>query len=305
VPKIHAYQLFGLTLHSELALPDLPAMASAPGGVADIEVVRGAVAVPQPLTSNPQAIDGGAVIMVDGVGRYAVLGGRRIVVDGEAGVAERDVRLFLLGSAMGLLLHQRGLLPLHANAVEIEGRAFAFMGASGAGKSTLAAWFHDQGFRTLADDVCVVRFDEKGRPLASPGLPRLRLWREAIEATGRDASAFELSFTAEGAREKYDVPLAGSGEQAAAPLAALYLLGRGNAFAVERLTGIDAAEAIYANTYRGAYLEHAGSAETHWKSCLALATKTPIYTVERQWGFDHFNGENRGLLAHARGHAAD
>ena len=61
---------------------------------------------------------------------------------------------------MGAALHQRGILPLHANAVEIDHRAVAFMGASGAGKSTLAAWFHDQGYPILADDVCVIRADD-------------------------------------------------------------------------------------------------------------------------------------------------
>ena len=83
-----------------------------------------------------------------------------IVAEPRQGVPDSNVRLFLLGSAMGALLHQRGLLPLHTNAVEVGGRAFAFMGKSGAGKSTLAAWFHDRGFRIVADDVCVVGFDD-------------------------------------------------------------------------------------------------------------------------------------------------
>ena len=41
------------------------------------------------------------------------------------GASSRNVRVFLLGSAFGALLHQRGLLPLHANAVEVDGRAVA------------------------------------------------------------------------------------------------------------------------------------------------------------------------------------
>ena len=79
-----------------------------------------------------------------------------------------------------MILHQRSLLPLHANAMVVEGRAIGFMGHPGAGKSTLAAWFHDRGFDVLADDVCVVTPGPDGRPLAHPGIPRLRLWREAL-----------------------------------------------------------------------------------------------------------------------------
>ena len=113
------------------------------------------------------------MLTVDGVGRYLVRGGAEILVDAAGGAAERDVRLFLLGSALGILCHQRGLLPLHANAVVANGAAYAFAGHSGAGKSTLAAHFAQAGYEILCDDVCVISFDEAGQPLAWPGLPRL------------------------------------------------------------------------------------------------------------------------------------
>ena len=125
-------------------------------------------------------MEGGALLVVDKTARYFVADGSRIVVQPEEGASSRNVRLFLLGSAFGLLLHQRGLLPLHANAVEIDGRAVAFAGGPGAGKSTLAAWFSDRGFALIADDVAVIDFEGK-TPIIQPGLPRLRLWERAIE----------------------------------------------------------------------------------------------------------------------------
>lgn len=147
------------------------------------------------------------------------------------------MRLFLLGSAFGALLHQRGLLPLHANAVEIDGRAFAFMGPSGAGKSTLAAWFHRQGDSVIADDVCVVGFGGDGRSFAAPGLPRLRLWAEALELMGGDSANYDRSYVGNDAlTEKFDVPM---GEVATArsniELGALYLLNRGDEFSIAGL----------------------------------------------------------------------
>ena len=96
------------------------------------------------------------------------------------------MRLYLLGSAMGMLLHQRGLFRSTPMPSRSTARRFAFMGHSGAGKSTLAAWFHDEGYRILADDVSVIGFGEGGQPTVRPGLPRLRLWRDALDATGRD-----------------------------------------------------------------------------------------------------------------------
>src|SRR5258708_39789946 len=83
---------------------------------------------------------------------------------------------------MGAIFHQRGLLPLHANAIEVGGQAVAFVGPSGAGKSTLAAYFRDRGYRVLCDDVWVVSFGSDGEPLAWPGVPRVKLWGDALAA---------------------------------------------------------------------------------------------------------------------------
>jgi hypothetical protein len=166
----YSYRLFGFRLASDLEFPELPT-AEGPGR-ADAEIRVGRLPPASAGGSLPVPTAEGAQFSIPDVARYAVLDGRRITVDPADGADPKNVRLYLLGSAMGLLLHQRGVLPLHANAVEIEGRAFAFMGPSGAGKSTLAAWFHDQGYRVVADDVCAVQFDGRSRPTVSQGLPR-------------------------------------------------------------------------------------------------------------------------------------
>ena len=198
------YRVFGLKIRSELPLPEL--FSAGDAAAPDILIRSGSV----PAAGEPglKAEGDSLVLTIQDVARYRVNGGREIIVDAEPGVPEGNLRLFLLGSAFGALLHQRQLLPLHANAVEVEGKAVAFMGESGAGKSTLAAWFHDRGHRVVADDVCVVRFDEQGRALAQPGLPRLRLWDEAMEATGRNAADFARSYSGDETFNKFDVPIA-------------------------------------------------------------------------------------------------
>ena len=222
-------------------------------------------------------------------------------MDAEEGVEPRNVRLYLLGSAMGMLLHQRGILPLHANAVEINGRAFAFMGASGAGKSTLAAWFYDRGYAVLSDDVCIVRFSDNGSVLTSNGLPRLRLWREAVERTGRDPAAFPQSYSGDATYDKFDVAITPpAGRESAIELAAIYLLASAKDHVVRPLTGIDAVEALFANTYRGAYVAKTLGQRGHWQACLDLAVRVPIFVVERRWGHDYIDIESRAILDHAR-----
>jgi hypothetical protein len=291
------YSVFGLVIASEIELAELE--PAGPDSAPDAVVRRGPVALPDADPGYSAASDG-TLLTIPRVGRYLISGGREIVVDPAPGASERNVRLFLLGSAFGALLHQRGLLPLHANAIEIDGRAFAFCGHSGAGKSTMAAWFHDRGHRILADDVCVIGFED-GRALAFPGIPRLRLWREALEASGRETGAFARSFDD---LDKYDVPTDRRGPARPLPLGAIYLLRKldegGPPAEIERLVGVDAVETLVSNTYRGAYLRTIGRTGEHLAACLRIARAVPVFRAERAWGFERFEAQASRLEAHAR-----
>jgi hypothetical protein len=290
------YRLFGLNVRSRIALTGLSSAVDP--GAADVEVVFGAVP-PGEYPPGYSATSDGTLLTIPKVGRYLIREGREIVIEPAAGASERNLRVFLLGSAVGALLHQRGLLPLHANAIDLGGRAVAFSGHSGAGKSTIAAWFHDRGYPILADDVCVIGFDEAGQAIAYPGIPRLRLWREALEASGRDAGAFDRSFDD---MEKYDVPTIGESKLEPLPLTAIYLLRKaeeGDDGSIERLTGVDAVETLVANTYRGGYLRTIGRTREHLAACLKVVRAVPVFRATRLWGFERFDEEAGRLHDHA------
>jgi hypothetical protein len=294
------YLVFGFKVRSDIPLPEL--LAEDSGGAPDVIIRSGPVIAPGDARTGLHAHDGALILLIPDVGRYEVRDGSSIIVEAAPGAPDKNIRLFLLGSAFGALLHQRGLLPLHANAVEIDGRAVAFMGASGQGKSTLAAWFHDRGHRIIADDVCVVRFDAAGQAWALPGLPRLRLWQEALERMGRRAEDYERSYVGDELYGKFDVPLP---EQTLAGkeirLGALYKLAQGEEFEINLLAGADAAEAVFANTYRGHFLPLAKQQEHHWRSCVQLVKSTPVYQLSREWGLSKTEDQNRRLLRHAKG----
>lgn len=86
-------------------------------------------------------------------------------------------------------------------------------------------------------------------------MPRLRLWRDALERSGRAASEADRSFDGE---EKFDVPTSGGAPAVPRPLAACYLLAEGEGFGIERLCGASAVAALSENTYRGAYVSLLG-----------------------------------------------
>ncbi|HVF36470.1 MAG TPA: hypothetical protein VNA29_00835 [Sphingomicrobium sp.] len=287
------YHLFGLTLRSTIELPELiPAQGN---GDCDVEITRGKVAGAQ--DEGFGVTETGAMLTIPGVARYEVSGGSQILVDAALGAGDANVRLYLLGSVMGALLHQRGMLPLHANAIEIDGLAVAFMGPSGAGKSTLAAAFHDRGFAVLADDICVIGAAQ-GKVMAYPGVPRLRLWEEALHASGRASEPYQLSYAGDEDYRKFDIPVEGRIE--GLPLAGLFLLAKGDRLSFRPLGGAEAAAAVFGNTYRGALVETAGDPLGHWSASMALLTSMPVIEVQRAWDLTEIPGNIDPIVEYVR-----
>lgn len=297
------YQVFGLTLRSDLALPELPACPF--DRPIDVTIRVAALDPALPRAPGLHRLEDATLLVIEGVGRYLARGGRALWVEPVPNVPPRNLRLFLLGSAMGLLLHQRGLLPLHANAVVIDGRAYAFTGPSGAGKSTLAAWFQDHGYRLLSDDVCVIGANDAGQAMVYPGLPRLRLWRDAVERSGRTPADFSRSYEeANDDWEKYDVPTrADAGATEATVLGGVFLLERAADPQIVRLSPAESLAVLFGNIYRGEYLA-AHAHETAWRACLAVASRIPMFRWRRPWDAARFDKMATALVAEIRHHIA-
>jgi hypothetical protein len=299
------YSCFDFRLRSALPLDELTPAEGAGDERPVVEVRRGSLPEALPdgrvMDYGLQIADGAVMLTVTGTARYLMNSGQEIVVDPSPGAPDRNIRLFLLGSALGILCHQRGLLPLHANAIVAGGGAVAFAGPSGVGKSTLAACFQRAGYEVLCDDVCVIGFDAAGQPLAWPGLPRLKLWGDAADAFGIDRDSIEPVFEE---TEKYNVPLAQAVAARPIPFRRLYVLSRandGDAGAITRLRGQRAMEAVMSQTYRGHYLDPMGLRGRHFRHCALLLANAEVYAAARAWGYDVMAREAERLERHLAG----
>ncbi len=188
------YRLFGLNVRSEIDLPELTpcAIEAEPEVTIRLSDIGADVSAP-----GLHAVDGDLVFVAEDVARYRIAAGRTIVVERLPNSPARNVRLFLLGSAFGALLHQRGLLPLHANAVEIGGKAVAFMGESGAGKSNSRGlvprqWLSGARGRCVRDRV---RSERRAARLPGATAIAAVAGRAGIQRTERPGTSAALSKT--------------------------------------------------------------------------------------------------------------
>jgi hypothetical protein len=193
------------------------------------------------------------------------------------------LRLYLLGPALGLLLHQRGELALHASAVCIEGQAVAFLGESGEGKSTLAAFLHRRGHAVVTDDVLVIRPDSAGTLLAYPGFAQIKLWPESIEAFGVDPD--NLPQLHDSFEKRFYRPERGFAGNAL-PLRQIYILGAADTLVAAPMRPHEALLELVANTYALRFVGSAGATDAHFRQCAAIVAGVPIEHLWRPWSLD-------------------
>lgn len=250
------YLLCGWHVRSELELPDLP-LSSEPDRPVDIEIVFGTVAetLDDPVHATPfmqVAQDGTIQIGLAGVGRYRLENGRRVVLAPAEGADLAATRVFLFGSVLGMLCHQRGLLPLHAAAVTIEGRVVALAGTSGAGKSTLCARLVQRGHRLITDDLCIIDPHEPSGPVLRPFGFSVKLRRDSLEQLGLDPQQLILNRRGQ---SKYLLPVSRPVAETEAPirLEKVLILRTGlphEADHVEWMSGFDRFAYLIEHVYR-------------------------------------------------------
>ena len=174
-------------------------------------------------------------VFIDGGGWYGVEAQRRrITVPAGAEPVRREERLWGLPALLAFLA--RGDLPLHAAAVERDGRAVLLAGPSRAGKTTLAAAAAARGWRLLAEDMSCIRLAASPSVLPGPALLRLR-----PDVAGELARSHRRSWDLADDRTHVSVDEDRRGDGDPVPVAAVVLLHPGEHL---RLTAVDPAVAL-------------------------------------------------------------
>lgn len=274
------YKAFGLKIVSDIEIPEFLSADGEP----DISISCGEV--PDQLI-NPhfkgvrfEASPGQFLLKVDRIADYYASGGNSIVIKPHSGSEEGDIRLFLLGSAFGALIHQRGMLPMHGSSISIQGKAYIFSGISGAGKSTLAAGLLSRGYELLSDDISVVSLDKEGNPIVYAGYPGVKLWSDSLIKLGRDPEHYSR---VRSKLNKHHMHVQEQFHSAPLALGGVYILQTKNSDGIqlEKIKGIEKFNALKNNTYRLNFIKGLGNTEPHFRHLTTLASKCQVMKITR------------------------
>ena len=279
------YTAYGLRVRSELPLPELK---DPDGGRAepDVTVRLGAVGSP-PGASNGwryrgwSTPEGDLAYAIRHVGAVRVCGGDTLIADVEEGPGQDGFHHLVSGIGLGLALHQRGSLTLHASAVAIDGGVAAFVGWKTMGKSTTAATLYGRGHALVTDDVLALDVVPGGVQV-QPGYPAMKLFPDSAHAAlGDDADALprihpDGSKRARGATERFSTrPL---------PLRAVYVLDfgeDGEPLSAERLAPADACVELVRHSFALRLLGAEAASGAHLEQLAHLVRHVPVRRLRR------------------------
>ena len=276
----YRYQAFGIIFDSDFEIPELPVAKAGPVDVR-IEIARIPAGTPAVIERGVvyRAGQGWFLLEMEGVARYLVSCGEVITVEPDGGAHYDDIRVFLLGSCLGALLHQRGVLAMHASAVNIDGGAVLFAGPSGAGKSTLAAALHQRGYNVLSDDVTAVTLEATG-PWAHPGVNRMKLWRDSVLQLGHDPQ--RLNQVRPATRHRFVYPLIAR-QQQPIPWRAIFVLIPWNqsGFEFVEVAGPARFALLLEHTYQSRFLTGLKARQAHFAIASKSCATVPMRIAQR------------------------
>ena len=272
---MYSYFAFGLGIHSDLLLPEFTA-AQIEGDIfirlksTDFRPQSNKVSQPYFEMSQERT-----VLSLEGVGAFLIRDGREIVIIPAPDADIRRIRRYIVGTAMAILLYQRGYLVLHASSVNIDDQAVAFLGFSGSGKSSVAAALYTRGYGVLADDVSVVEVID-GQPVVLPGFPQLKLSLESAEAIGCDV---DVSMLLDDVVEKYGYRLVNGFTETPLPLGRIYVLEENPQAEIELLSQQTAVIKLISLSIPTLWTQLKDP--NHFLQCVNLAKTVPTYSLKR------------------------
>lgn len=284
IPKIQSYKAFGLKITSDFPLPELIPVSWKDNDEADLTIKKENLSNLWSELVEPDAYyyikKNFCMIKVPDVAIYVIRDGSVILFSPIGDSNDNQIRLYLLGTCLGVLLMQRKVLPVHGSCIVIEGEAYAVVGDSGVGKSTLASAFLNRGFPLLTDDIMAVTLSKNHIPLAIPSYPQHKLWQESLDRFGINSDQFKPIYNRE---TKFNIPISELFVDKPIPLAGIFVLNKANQSDIEivPIQKLERFPVLFYHTYRNFMISRSGLLDWHFAFSANLANRLDFYQIIR------------------------
>ena len=190
--------------------------------------------------------------------------------------------VYLMGSCMGAIFHQKNLLPIHGSCVTDGKHSIIISGHSGTGKSTLASEFLRNGWKLVTDDVSLIK-NISETPAVQSSYPSQKLWQDSLSLYESENRLSQPLYQMEN-REKFGVAIKDSFHKGTVPLTLfVQLYVADSETAVTTIDGFNRVDRLVHNTYRK-YFICPDNRNRFFQDCVTLSQKIQMIQAIRQEG---------------------
>lgn len=277
-----SYLAYGLGIHSTFPLPEFtPAVTTCDVTINIIrsENIQNELAELENLEKpwHCNLIGDEIIFSVKKLGIFRVRQAREVIITCLPDVDERVISLYVSGTIMAFLSYQRGLITLHASAVEVNGSVVAFVGESGAGKSSTAAAMQARGHTIVTDDVLPVKQDGNSASVY-PTFPQLKLSPEVAASLGHNVESLLVLHPQ---LYKLGHRVADKFSHTSLPIQSIYVLAEGDRLMVESLSPQQALIELVHYSYGVRALQQIVNSRAYFSQCVELLKKVNAYRLYR------------------------
>lgn len=277
----NTYFAFGLNILSEFPLTQVPETVS--HKTPDITIKKCDLSkFPLIIDDEFHVSENEVYFTVEDLATFRITNGMQIDVDPHPNCQESRLSVYLMGSCMGAVLHQRNILPIHGSCITNGNYSIIITGNSGAGKSTLAAEFISRGWKLMTDDVAALS-NIKTIPTVVSSYPSQKLWQDSIEHYSRNTEDIHSLYFDNG-REKFGINVSEAFYSGSCPLSLIIRLDNADfPCHIQPIEGMAKVDQLMLNTYRS-FMITAAHRQDHFRRCVELSTKVEMALVIRENG---------------------
>lgn len=213
------------------------------------------------------------------VAKYYISDGKVIIVEKDEKSNSANVLSYLIGSALGMAMIQRAIIPLHGGAVLVDGKRICILGKSGMGKSSLVMGLVEDGNKLIADDVSSIKVKDNSIYLCT-AYPSQKICSDTAKIFGYDTRKLQLLNED---RQKYLLARNKDFCFEDGIINVLFELNEydGKLVKIEEVKGKEKLMVVFRNIYRGLVFDYIDMKPEFIRNCLSIVKSVQVYRLFR------------------------
>lgn len=276
------YKAFGLTISSELNLDELQLSEEDVDVRIIFDKIGEYIEIEAEKYGYCKVLPKKIILYIPKVAGFCITKGELIAVERHEEVDSATLKLFLLGSCMGAILIQRGIIPIHGSAIYYKGKGILIVGDSGAGKSSLASALIEKGAKLLSDDVIPCKLIDDYY-YAVPSMPLQKLTEQSLGVKCFKRFTYREVPRKEPIKKKYYIDRNDFyyNNDLKIDYVVNLMLSDSKEVVIREISGIEKLEVLLNNRYRIEFIKDSMMSRKSFEVCARVAAQSKIYILKR------------------------